>query len=335
MPLQIKEQASLQPFNSMAVSAKAMFLVTVSSQEELTQALDYAQSRQLSCLVLGDGSNTIFENDYDGLVILNRLIGIDIISQDSNSVIVKVAAGENWHEFVRHSIEQGWFGFENLALIPGLVGAAPMQNIGAYGVEVKDAIVSVGFIDIASREIKSLTNAQCAFAYRESIFKNKLAGKVIITSVTFQLTKKAKVNISYPTLANLFELEPTPGQVFDAVSKIRSAKLPLPKEVPNTGSFFKNPVVDQRQHDALKTQYPDLVSYPVEQNFKLAAGWMIEKAGWKHKSLNGVSVFKLQALVIVNPEKKTGKDVLSFAKAIQQDIEIKFGVLLEIEPRIY
>lgn len=335
MGLQIKERVSLQPFNSMAVSATASFLVSVSSLPELYEALDYAQAKQLSVLVLGEGSNTIFENDYDGLVILNCLNGIELVSQNADSVIVAVAAGENWHQFVQHSVQQGWFGLENLALIPGLVGAAPMQNIGAYGVEVKDTIVSVSYVDVNTQQEKSITNSECCFAYRESVFKNKLAGKVVITSVSFELSKHAKVNVSYPALAKQFEKKPTPRQLFEAVCKVRSSKLPLPKDIPNTGSFFKNPVVDAAKNLALQDQYPDLVSYKTEHGFKLAAGWMIEKAGWKQKSLNGVSVHSLQALVIINPEKKSGTDVISFARAIQKNITDEFGVLLEIEPRIY
>ena len=331
----IKQQVSLESFNTMAIPAKAKFLATVSSLDELNQALNYAKNQQLSVLVLGEGSNTIFENNYDGLVLLYRIKGIEIISQDADSVTIKVAAGENWHDFVRYSIEQGWFGLENLALIPGLVGAAPMQNVGAYGVEVKDTIIGVDFIDMETRQDAHLSNVDCDFAYRESIFKRELMGKVIITSVTFCLSKKANVNISYPALAGMFEDQPSPKQVFDAVCKVRSAKLPLPKDLPNTGSFFKNPVIDQNRHDKLKQQYPDLVSYPFEQGFKLAAGWMIEKAGWKQKNINDVHVHKHQALVIINSKRKSGKDVVTFAQAIQQDIYDKFGVLLEIEPRIY
>lgn len=335
MALDIKENVSLQPFNSMAVSANASTLTTVTTLSELHQALNFADDKKISTLVLGGGSNTIFENDYEGLVILNRLKGIELTHQDSDSVTVNVAAGENWHELVAYSIENGWYGLENLALIPGLVGAAPMQNIGAYGVEVKDVIVNVEYLDIDTREQKKLTNDECCFAYRESVFKSGLAGKVIITSVTFRLLKMATVNISYPSLAACFEEAPSPQQIFDAVCTIRQSKLPLPSQIPNTGSFFKNPTVEQQQHSDLKLKYPNLVSYKVGNDYKLAAGWMIEKAGWKQKSLNNVRVHDDQALVIVNPEKQSGVVVIDFANKIQQDIFIKFGVALEIEPRIY
>ena len=335
MALEIKENVSLQPFNSMAVSANAVALATAKSLDDVYQALEYARQKQLSILVLGEGSNTIFANDYQGLVILNRLKGIELIEQDDRSVTVKVAAGENWHEWVAYSIEMGWYGLENLALIPGLVGAAPMQNIGAYGVEVKDTIVNVEYLEVNTGEKKNLTNDDCHFLYRESVFKNELAGKVIITSVTFTLFKNEAVNISYPALASCFDQLPSPQQVFEAVCAIRKSKLPLPSRIPNTGSFFKNPTVNDLQHDKLKLKYPNLVSYKSVGGYKLAAGWMIESAGWKKKCLNKVSVHEQQALVIINPEKQSGAAVLNFAIKIQQDIVEKFGVTLEIEPRIY
>ena len=208
MPLVFQSDISLQPYNSMAVQVSACALVTVESLSELNEALDYAQAHELEVLVLGEGSNTLFENNYTGLVVLNRIKGIELLEEDADAVSVRVAAGENWHEFVRYSIGQGWFGLENLALIPGLVGAAPMQNIGAYGVEVKDSLISVDYLDIASRESVALSNADCRFAYRESIFKHELAAKVVITSVTFGLSKKPNVNISYPALAAQFDAPP-------------------------------------------------------------------------------------------------------------------------------
>lgn len=335
MVLEILNDVSLQPHNSMAVAAQAHALTQVSSLLELEQALDYAQRNTLDVLVLGEGSNTLFENDYAGLVVLNRLLGLTILEQDEDGVVIKVAAGERWHEFVEYTVDQGWFGLENLALIPGLVGAAPMQNIGAYGVEVKDTIVSVDYLDMKTREIRTLTNQECLFAYRESLFKQLLAGKVVIVAVTFRLSKYANVNLSYPALANCFELMPTPRQVFDVVCQVRQTKLPLPSDIPNTGSFFKNPIITPSQRADLLRQYPDLVSYSFNGNFKLAAGWLIEKAGWKQRQKNSVKVHDKQALVLTNPGKRSGKEVLSFAFEIQQDIRKKFGVLLEIEPKIY
>ena len=335
MTLSIERNNSLQPHNTMAVDAKAHALTRVSSNAEINQALDYAQANDLNVLVLGEGSNTIFGGDYSGLVILNRLKGITVLEQGHDQVLVHVASGENWHEFVEYSINQGWFGLENLALIPGLVGAAPMQNIGAYGVEVKDSIHCVEYIDIDSRDSVSLSKNECEFDYRESRFKQKLAGKVIITGVTFKLSTLANVNLRYPALGDLFDKAPTPKDVFSAVCNVRLAKLPLPKKIPNTGSFFKNPIVNRVQHEQLKLQYIDLVSYPFGDRHKLAAGWLIDHAGWKNKSKKGVKVHDNQALVLTNPEKRSGFDVLSFAAEIQMDIRQKFSVELEIEPRIY
>jgi len=331
----IQHNVSLQPYNSMAIDAKAASLTEVNSIEELELALNYAEQHNLQPLVLGEGSNTLFKCDYPGLVILNRLLGINLLSETSDQVMVKVAAGENWHQFVTHSIKQGWFGLENLALIPGLVGAAPMQNIGAYGVELKDTLFEVEYLDIETRQLLTRSNQQCEFAYRESCFKHELCGKVVITAVTFELSKRAEVNITYPALANQFDVEPTPQKVFDAVCQIRSAKLPLPDSIPNTGSFFKNPVIGLNQHEDLLKRYPDLISYQVDGGYKLAAGWLIEKAGWKNKSIDGVTVSHTQALVLINPEKRPGQSVIKCAQQIQEDIYKLFDVRLEIEPRIY
>ena len=335
MALEIQKNSSLQSFNSMAVSANAKALVQVTTINELNQALDYAEKNQLPSLILGEGSNTIFERDYHGVVILNRMQGISVVEDTDSHVIVNVLAGENWHGFVAYTLGNDWFGLENLALIPGMVGAAPMQNIGAYGVEVKDSIVSVEYLDKKTRQLRILSNKDCGFAYRESRFKSELANEVVITSVNFCLNKKPNLNLSYPALSSCFDFTPTPRQVFDAVCSIRQSKLPLPSVIPNTGSFFKNPVVDAQHHDKLKSMDDDLVSYPVHGGFKLAAGWLIEKAGWKKKSFNGVSVHQQQALVLVNPEKRSGKEVVDYAKKIQQDIHDRYGVQLEIEPRIY
>jgi len=335
MTIKVQYDASLQPHNSMAVPAKAHALVSISSVCELKQALGYAADNELPVLVLGEGSNTIFESDYGGLVILNRIKGIEVISEDQSSAVIRVAAGENWHKFVEYSISNGWYGLENLALIPGLVGAAPIQNIGAYGVEVKDTLMSVDYIDIASLEGSTRLNEQCDFAYRESCFKNELAGKVIIVSVTFRLLKEPNVDIHYPALLDCLPDNPAPIDVFNTVIRVRQSKLPLPADIPNTGSFFKNPVVSDELHTTLKLDYPELVSYQVSDGFKLAAGWLIEKAGWKKQQYSGVRVHDKQALVLINPCKRPGSDVLEFARKIQNDIENRFGVTLEVEPRVY
>jgi UDP-N-acetylmuramate dehydrogenase len=332
----IKRGASLQPYNTLAVPAIAAYLSRCNSLERLLSSLDFAQKNDLQTIILGEGSNTVFAKDFDGLVILNRLTGFDLVSEDSQQVMVKVAAGESWHEFVRYSLQQGWFGLQNLALIPGLVGAAPIQNIGAYGVEVKDTIVTVETVDIGTKEVKIMSAAECQFAYRDSIFKHALVGKRIITSVTFCLSKSGTLNLSYPALAARFENTPKPMDVFNAVCQIRAAKLPMPDDIPNAGSFFKNPIVDQRQYSKLKSDFPSIVAFPMEAGgAKLAAGWLIEQRGWKEKSVDSVYVHRHQALVVVNPNLKSGESILKLASAIQTDIQLAYGVALEIEPRIY
>ena len=299
-------------------------------------ALDYANRNSLPMLVLGEGSNTVFTQDYTGMVLLSRLRGIELLEQSNRSVQLRVASGENWHDLVHHCVNQGWYGLENLALIPGLVGAAPIQNIGAYGGEIKDFIKSVEFTDLSDGNAQILQASQCDFAYRDSIFKHQLADKVFITALTLQLSKQPRINISYPALSQYFEGQsaPTANQVFAAVCKIRSSKLPSPADIPNVGSFFKNPIISKIQHDELKQDHPLLPGFPVKGGCKIAAGWLIEQAGWKDKVIEQVRVHRDQALVIINPDKVSGTKVLNFARTIQADIRAKFGIDLEIEPRI-
>lgn len=334
MPFSVQHNADLQAHNSLAVPALAKALIEVRSIEDLQSAIGYADQQDLSILVLGEGSNTVFQSDYDGLVILNRLMGIQVLSEDEHVVHLRVGAGESWHKLVEFSVRKAWYGLENLALIPGLVGAAPIQNIGAYGAEVKDTITHVEYLDLNSGELSELCNNDCHFAYRDSIFKRALADKTVITAVSFRLAKQAKCNIDYQALAERIVGEPRPLQVFKAVCDIRSAKLPAPADIPNAGSFFKNPIVSAEQRLALSRRYPDLVSFPVGNSYKLAAAWLIEQAGWKNKRIDGVAVHQEQALVVINPNHQRGQQVLRFARAIQADIKAKYGVELEIEPII-
>jgi len=332
----MQRNVSLQPYNSMAVSASAAYLTEVASCDQIRSAVAFAHEREIPILVLGDGTNTLFIKDFSGLVLLNRIKGIELVEESQDTVLVRVASGENWHDFVAYAIQQGWYGLENLALIPGLVGAAPIQNIGAYGVELKDRFFGLEYLNIETGKLHFLTCEQCLFAYRDSIFKNALAGQTIIVSVTLELSTVAKLNLTYPALAERFSACKlvSPTEVFNAICEIRRDKLPLPSEIPNTGSFFKNPIVDQQLHSELKKQFPKLVSFPIESQFKLAAGWLIEQAGWKEKELQGVAVHERQALVVTNPKRSTGAAVLRFAQAIQQDIEDKYAVQLEIEPQL-
>ncbi|MDB4512319.1 UDP-N-acetylmuramate dehydrogenase, partial [Arenicella sp.] len=310
MTLTVQRNVSLQSLNTMAVPALADYLIEVDSIQMIKQAVTLAAQKNLPIFVLGGGSNTLFTQDYQGMILLNRLIGTEVLEEDSRSVLLKVAAGENWHRLVTYTLEQGWYGLENLALIPGLVGAAPIQNIGAYGVEAKDSIVSVEFLDFKTLQLNNMDNAECQFAYRDSIFKKAKKGKGLISAVTFRLHKQPSVNLSFPALAErLADDEKTcPNKVFAAVCAIRSEKLPLPADIPNLGSFFKNPILTSQQHGKLKKKYPSLISFPCQSGFKLAAAWLIDTAGWKLKRINLVGVHKRQALVIINPHRVSGAE---------------------------
>jgi UDP-N-acetylmuramate dehydrogenase len=331
---------SLQKFNTLAVPIVAEYYVSVSSHNEIKEALAFARERELPVLFLGGGSNIVFEKDFHGLVIHLKLLGAILTQETDDYVWVNFAAGENWHKTVEHCLDNGYYGLENLSLIPGNVGAAPIQNIGAYGVEVKDTISELSTIEIASGLEVIFTNESCQFAYRDSIFKNRLKDQYVITSVTFKLNKKASVNISYPALRDYFVGEDqeniTPEDVSQAVISIRQSKLPDPDLIPNAGSFFKNPIIPMAQFHQLKKQFPNIAAFSLDENhIKIAAAWLIDQAGWKGKELNGVVVHNQQALVLTNPDKLSGKAILSLAKAIQNSVKDKFDVDLEIEPRVY
>lgn len=341
--IDVRENINLQPYNAMAVPSIARYFVAVKTIEELQQAIELSKQKELSLLVLGGGSNTLFVNDFSGLIIYNQLRGISVINESDDSVSLQVAAGENWHDLVEHAVANAWHGIENLALIPGLAGAAPMQNIGAYGAEIKDVLESVSYLDIESGDIKTLSNSQCQFAYRDSIFKQELAGKVVIVSLILKLKKSATLKLDYPALKNYFtdtfsgnNIAPDISDVFKAVCDIRRSKLPSPVDIPNLGSFFKNPIIDKVKYQLLKKRFPDLVAFPTGDNYKLAAAWLIEQAGWKEKTLDDVSVYQQQALVITNPKRVSGKQILNLANAIREDVKTTYGVNLEIEPvRVY
>ena len=332
----VSTSVDLQPYNAMAVPAKAAYLSPVECEADIVAARKFIESKKIPLMVLGEGSNTLFTQDYKGLIIHNKIKGVELIEELPDSYVVKVGAGENWHDFVSLCMNNNWFGLENLALIPGQVGAAPIQNIGAYGIEVRELIVAVDYYDLQKQGAQRLFNRDCQFSYRDSIFKAELANRAVITAVIFRLRKTSKPQLSYPALEEYFSRRPAPSpqQVFTAVCHIRNSKLPLPKKIPNLGSFFKNPVIDSAKYAKLVKKHPSLVSYEVPEGRKIAAGWLIEEAGWKQKIIGDVAVHHQQALVIINPLGATGKAVLEFAKAVQADIKRKFGVLLEIEPQL-
>lgn len=335
MALSVKRNAPLQAHNTLAVNATAAAIVEVQSLEELKEALALARSNNWPFLVLGEGSNIVFAENYAGLVILNRLHGVELLSETESNAEVRAAAGENWHQFVTYCVEHGWFGLENLALIPGTVGAAPIQNIGAYGVELDSSIVSVDVLDTNTNEVITLAAKDCGFAYRDSYFKHQWQDKYIILGATFKFHRDPSlITDSYPALADRLDKGATAYDVFLSVIAIRTEKLPDPSKVPNAGSFFKNPVIELEQFEKLAELYPDLVAFPVDENIKLAAAWLIEQRGWKKRSVQDVRVHKNQALVVINPKRQDGQAVMALAAAVKKDICQSFGVELQIEPRV-
>ena len=291
--------------------------------------------------ILGGGSNILITKDVKGIIVQNKIRGKSTQLIDDETIHVTAGAGENWNEFVLYCIDNGWGGLENLSLIPGNVGATPMQNIGAYGVEIKDVFVSLNALDIATNKILTFDNATCNFGYRESIFKNSHKNKFFIIDVTFKLTRKNyKISANYGAIQSELQKNniqhPTIKQVSNAVIAIRSSKLPDPKVLGNAGSFFKNPVIQIPLANAIKSEYPDLVEYPIDATqTKLAAGWLIEKAGWKGYREGDAGVHALQALVLVNYGNATGNEILNLSQRIIADVKLKFGVELEREVNIW
>jgi UDP-N-acetylmuramate dehydrogenase len=308
--------------------------VRVEPEPVLTLALALARQRQWPLLVLGGGSNLVLSGDFPGLCLQVALRGISHEILDSQWVCVTAAAGENWHEFVALCLRQGWHGLENLALIPGTVGASPIQNIGAYGVEMGDFLSHLEAIDRQTGERRRFSVRECRLGYRDSLFKRQARDRYVITSVSFRLRRQPKPNLTYRVLAEALAGEgaPTPRALFDAVIAIRQQKLPDPRALPNAGSFFKNPVVSLEHYQSLKARFPALSAYPDSGGMKLAAGWLIDQAGWKGVGEGGAAVHDAQALVLVNRGGATGADVRRIAAAIGDDVFARFGVRLEPEP---
>ena len=332
----IQTNKNLKEYNTFGISVKAEMFAVFSSIEELKQILSFRNDKKL--LVLGGGSNLLLTKDFDGLVIKNEIKRFEVIEETASEVIVESGAGENWHEFVLNCIDKGFGGIENLSLIPGSVGASPMQNIGAYGVEIKDVFESLSAYHIASGEIHYFDKTKCEFGYRESIFKNKVKGEYIILTVTFRLTKNPTINSSYGAINEQLKVMgiqvPTIKELSAAVIAIRQSKLPDPKIIGNAGSFFKNPTVEITLLEQIQKNYPDIPNYPALNGRKLAAGWLIEKAGWKGRTFDNYGVHKLQALVLVNYGNCTGQEIFDLSSQIIQDVFEKFGVLLEREVNI-
>lgn len=335
--MHIHENFPLKPFNTFGIDAKARFFNAFSFVDELEENLMIYS--QYPIFILGGGSNILFTKDYDGCVLKNEIKGIEIQHEDVEHVYVKVGAGENWHQFVLYCIAHHWAGVENLSLIPGNVGAAPIQNIGAYGVELDDVFWNLEAIHISERTIHTFTRADCEFGYRDSIFKNRYKDDFAILSVTFQLRKKPIFHTSYGAITEELEKmgvkELSIKAVSQAVINIRSFKLPDPKEISNAGSFFKNPEVPTEKYEELKKTFPDIIAYPLAKGtVKLAAAWMIEQCGWKGYRKDDAGCHAKQALVLVNYGKATGEEIYDLSAQILLSVNKKFGVLLEREVNI-
>ncbi len=334
----IKENYSIKNHNSFGVNVYAKYFSSFSTEEELIEILENEICKTESILILGEGSNILFTRDFEGIILSNKIKGINVISEDNNNITIEVGAGEVWHDFVLWSIRKSLSGIENLALIPGLVGACPMQNIGAYGSEVKDVITKVSYIEIKSGLRKEFTNRECNFRYRHSIFKDELKDMTVITKVVFKLSKTPINNIKYGSIEDeiiRINQSPSPSSIAEAVINIRSRKLPDPKVLGNSGSFFKNPIVQSSKFKRLKKKFPDMVGYKMsEKETKIAAGWLIDNAGYKGYRKDDAGVHKHQALVLVNHGNASGMDILNLAKEIQKKIKDKYSITIENEVNI-
>ena len=327
----------LRNHNTFGVESRAHAYLKVTSEDMLQAVKGCPSLAGLPRLVLGGGSNILLTRDFSGLVLHMSNTRIDIISDDDTATYVCAAAGESWHGFVQWTLAHGLGGLENLSLIPGNVGAAPIQNIGAYGVEVKDYLHSLRAFDFDTGETLTLNKDDCKFAYRDSIFKHRLRDRAVILDVTFALPKAWRANIHYAEVAQELALlglaTPTAQEISAAVVAIRTRKLPDPSAIGNAGSFFKNPIVSAEKRNALCTEYPGLVSYAQPDGmFKLAAGWLIDQCGWKGKSFGHAGVYAKQALVLVNRGGASGQEIAQLAATIQRDVDLRFGVMLEPEP---
>lgn len=336
--LQIEENVSLKNFNTFGIEAKARYFVEINHEQDLTELFMDPQWHQTERLVLGGGSNMLLVNDFSGLVIRLNIRGIEH-RMNHDTVFVEAGAGEVWNELVNYCVDHNFAGMENMSLIPGSVGASPIQNIGAYGVELKDVFESCRAFEIATGQIKTFDNAACQFGYRESVFKSALKGQYIITSVKFRLSLTPKLNLSYGAieqeLANRGIAQPSIKQVSQVVAAIRVSKLPDPSTIGNSGSFFKNPVIHQPQFSEIQKQYPQIANYPAGENqVKLAAGWLIEQCGWKGKVVGNTGTWKNQALVLVNHGNATGQEIYNLSSQIIDSVYTKFGVMLEREVNI-
>lgn len=338
--ISIEKNVSLLPFNTFAIDAKAKLFCVVRSVADVQSLIQSDLFKKEKHLILGGGSNLLLTKDVDALVIKNEIEEINVVAESDDTITLDVGSGENWHEFVMYCVDRGFGGVENLSLIPGTVGAAPMQNIGAYGVEIKSLIDKVNVIELKTGKLSSLTNEECNFGYRESIFKHQYKGLYMISCVTLTLTKRNhRLNTSYGAISDILTLQgidtPTIRGISNAVISIRQSKLPDPAKIGNAGSFFKNPSVSSDILDAIKKSYPNIPSFNDSHGlFKIPAAWLIEQCGWKGKTISNIGVHQHQALVLVNYGGGNGSDIWQLAMNIQSSVKDKFNITLQPEVNV-
>ena len=336
----MKTNVNLRPYNSFGFDATARFFVEINEVSKLQTLINNGVLQQHKILILSGGNNILFQNEvFDGLVVYINTKGIEILCENEDEVIVRAQAGEDWPEFVRYCVGKGWHGLENLAHIPGKVGAAPVQNIGAYGMELKDSFLQCKAMNLNTGETKVLIKEECRFGYRESVFKNELKAQFVITSVDFLLKKSAPLHLEYGNIRAYLEQNgienPTLQQLHDAICAIRDAKLPDVKQLGSAGSFFKNPVIEKEQFDALQKDYPDIPHYDEPNGMvKVPAGWLIEQAGWKGWRDEHVGVYDKQALVLVHYGGGKGQDIVALSTRIQESVVDKFRIKISPEVNI-
>lgn len=337
--MSVLENVSLRPYNTFGIDATARYFVSFDSAAALQAILEDPKWEGVPKMVLGGGSNILLTKDYDGLVLKNEIKGIHIVKEDAEHVYVQAGAGENWHRFVMYCIDKDLAGLENLSLIPGNVGASPMQNIGAYGVEIKDVFYELDAWHVKDQRLVKFSKEACEFGYRESVFKRKYKDQFVILQVTYRLNKTPHFNTSYGAIEQEIERmgvkELSIRAISDAVVHIRSSKLPNPAEIGNAGSFFKNPEISKEKYEALKEAFPAIVAYPLPHDqYKLAAGWLIEQSGWKGYRDGDAGVHAKQALVLVNYGHASGEELVELSWKVIESVKEKFGVVLEREVNI-
>ncbi|MFT6051467.1 MAG: UDP-N-acetylmuramate dehydrogenase [Halioglobus sp.] len=338
--MHVLRDESLLRRNTLALEASANAYVSVSDDAQLRLALSWARDRELPVVNLGQGSNVVFTGDVDALVIHQTAQAIEVLEDNTQSVLLKVQAGKDWHTLVQWCLHNGYFGLENLALIPGRVGAAPIQNIGAYGVELSSFVHRVHAVSVNDLNTVTLDTADCGFGYRDSVFKQHLRDELVITAVELVLSKVPDLQLAYPALkesiSDIAAAELNPQRVFDAVVAIRQAKLPDPAVIPNAGSFFKNPILSVVEFESLFVKADSVPHYPQSDgSIKVPAGWLIEKCGWKGRRIGDLGIHPEHSLVIINYGEKDGSVLLNLAEQLKRDVLAQYGVTLEVEPRVY